>query len=239
MTIGMRSALLVALFCAIYTQGCGGKSPPPNSPEQPPAEEASGSASAESEQPSKGDAPETAEKPSKAEAPSKSTAPDTAPAKQSTAKSSRSPREVLELKDTIFFLSSKESEVKKEAETACSKSAAHKAKKKAACVEKEERDIEGEGLRFEQDKGGKLWWLVVHRKGNNIVTVHKIRFAYGPQTDTSIVIKPHGKDMGPKPWKKPPAEVKFEVPTEYRIVRHEPNHAKLVYDAKGGIGGGR
>jgi hypothetical protein len=141
------------------------------------------------------------------------------------------------LKDTIFFLSHQDSEVKKEAETVCSKSAARNAKKKAACVDKERKQIEGEGLRFEQDKGGKLWWLVVHRKGNAIVTVHKVRFTYGPQTETSIVIKPHGKDVGPKPWKKPPAEVKFEVPTEYRIVRHDPHHGKLVYDAKGGIGG--
>ncbi len=226
MGIDARTALTIVLAWSLIFAACGGGSRPATSP---PSESApAGSASANA-------AGAETEGPVGASTPAGSA--EAAPAAPPASKGPRPPREILELKDTIFFLSYSDSEAKSQADAACSKSAGRNAKKKAACVEKARSQIDGEGHHFEEDNRGHLWWFVVQRKGNAIVTLHKIRFAYGPQTDTTVVVKPQGKDMGSKPWKRPPAEVKFEVLTEYRIVLRDPTRGKLVYDAKSGIGG--
>jgi len=41
---------------------------------------------------------------------------------------------------------------------------------------------------------------------------------FNAQGETNVTIKPDGKDSGTKPWKKAPSEVKFEVPSDYRII---------------------
>jgi hypothetical protein len=107
------------------------------------------------------------------------------------------------VKDTVFFLVFDESDPKKSAEAACAKSAAKNPKKMAPCMAKAREEIAAEGYRFEQDKDGDWWWFVVRRKGNALTTVHRLRFALGEETGTSVVIKPEGKFWA-KPWKKPP-----------------------------------
>jgi hypothetical protein len=132
-----------------------------------------------------------------------------------------------------------ESDPKKDADATCSKAAGKSRPKMSACLANARQGIEAEGHRFETDKDGNMWWLVVRLNGNVIVTLHKVRFTYGAETESSITITPEGKDLGSKPWKKPPAEMKFEVPTEYRLVVRDPMHGKLVYEAKSGITGSK
>ena len=74
------------------------------------------------------------------------------------------------------------------------------------------------GHRFVQDKSGDWWWSVIKRKGKNLSNVHKVRYQYGDQSGNTVTIKPEGRDEGSARWARPPSEVKFEVPTEYRIV---------------------
>jgi hypothetical protein len=202
---------------------CGGGTPPAESPASAPAAASSAStpaAAAPSEAPAAADPGKKAA----AEAP-----PASAPA------SKRSARDILELKDTVFFLAFEESDPGKAADASCAKSAGKDPKKKSACMSKAREQVD-EGYRFEQEKDGTNWWLVVHRKGNALVNVHKVKFEYGDESETSVTIKPEGKDTGTKPWKKAPAELKFEVPTDYRIIVRDPEHGKMVYEAKSGIG---
>jgi hypothetical protein len=147
-------------------------------------------------------------------------------------RSGREPREILELKDNVFFFSFEESDVKHAAEAACSKQAGNDPKKLAACMSKARNEYDGDGHRFTQDKSGDWWWTVVKRKGKTLSSVHRVRYQYGDQSGNTIVIKPEGKDEGTSRWARVPSEVKFEVPTEYRIVVQDPKQGKMVYEAK-------
>jgi hypothetical protein len=228
----LRNVLFLVLPISLWLAACGASSPPAATPSEP-AAAASGSANAEGE-----NAPTplpaasgAAAEPAKAAA-GQATAPPAPPAT-----SKRTPRDVLELKDTVFFLAFDDSDPKKGADAGCSKSAGKNRAKLSACLAKARQAIDAEGYRFEQDKAGDMWCLIVRLKGNAIVTTHKVRFTFGAQTDSSIVIVPEGKDLGSKPWKTLPAEMKFEVPTEYRLIVRDPTHGKLVYEAKSGITG--
>jgi hypothetical protein len=230
MRTGFR--LTLALFSSLGIVACGSSS---TQPATSPASEraAAGATDSDASATTSASANSTS---GKAE-PHKEGAP-TKPEPASTKPASRAPREVLELKDTVFFLVYGESDVGKAAEASCSRSSGKNPKAMAACMAKA-REPADEGYRFEQDKEGTLWWLVVSRRGNALTTLHRIRFTYGPETDTTIVIKPEGKDAGSRPWRKAPAEVTFEVPNEYRIVVHDPERGRLVYDAKVGVSAGK
>ena len=228
MNLLRRSAFGPLLLAAITCTACGGSTPPAESPpSEPAAASSAGASAAGSTAPSETPAAPAAADPGKKGA-------GAAPA-ASSADSKRSARDILELKDTVFFLAFDESDPKKVAEASCTKSAGKDPKKKNACMAKA-REQADEGYRFEQDKDGTMWWLVVHRKGNALVNVHKVKFEYGAESETSVTIKPEGKDTGTKPWKRPPSEMKFEVPSDYRIIVHDAEQGKLVYDAKSGIG---
>jgi hypothetical protein len=218
----------IALTALAFT-ACGGSTPPAESPPAEPAAAASAGAGAPA-----ASAAAPAEKPAEPAAAEPGKKPGAAPAAGAPA-SKRSARDILELKDTVFFLAFEDSDPKKAAEAGCTKSAGKNAKKMSACMAKA-REQADEGYLFEQEKDGTMYWLVVHRKGNALVNVHKVKFEYGAESDTSVTIKPEGKDTGTKPWKKPPAEIKFEVPTDYRIIVRDPEHGKMVYEAKSGIG---
>jgi hypothetical protein len=222
-----RTAFGPFLFAALTFTACGGKTPPAESPAEPAAASSAGAGApaASAAAPTATPAEPTAAEQGK---------PGAAPAAGAPS-SKRSARDILELKDTVFFLAFDESAPGKAADASCSKSAGKDPKKKNACMSKA-REQADEGYRFEQEKDGTMWCLVVHRKGNTLVNVHKVKFEYGDTNETSVTIKPEGKDSGSKPWKKPPAELKFDVPSEYRIVVNDPEHGKLVYEAKSGIG---
>jgi hypothetical protein len=178
-----------------------------------------------------------AAKPSEAKAepaPAPEPKPAPAPAADDGAaqRSGREPREILELKDNVFFFSFEDSDVKQAAEATCSKQGGNDPKKVAACMSKARSEYDGDGHRFTQDKAGDWWWTVVKRKGKTLNSVHKVRYQYGDQAGNSIVIKPEGKDEGTARWARVPNEVKFEVPTEYRIVVQDPKQGKMVYEAK-------
>jgi hypothetical protein len=218
----------LVLFSSLALASCGGSQKAAESPSEP-APVANGATTTSA--PSESAPSEPAAQPG-GEA---KTAASATPAAGVAPTTKRSARDVLELKDTVFFLAFDDSDAKKAADASCSKSSGKNAKKMAACMAKA-REHADEGHRFEQDKDGNMWWLVVHRKGNALVTDHKVRVTYGTESDKGIAIVPEGKDFGTKPWKKLPSELKFEVPTDYRLVVHDAERGKLVYEAKSGIG---
>ncbi len=218
--------LLLSVSLAVAACG-GGATPPAESPsgtseKSPSTAKAGNEAKAE---------PAPAPEPKAAPAPA--AAADTGAAQRS----GREPREILELKDNVFFFSFEESDVKQAAEATCAKQGGNDPKKVAACMSKARSEYDGEGHRFTQDKSGDMWWTVVKRKGKTLNSVHKVRYQYGDQAGNTVVIKPEGRDEGSARWARVPTEVKFEVPTEYRIVVQDPKQGKMVYEAKAVVAG--
>jgi hypothetical protein len=216
------------LSVSLAVAGCGGGATPP-------AESPSGASEKSAAAPKAA----TEAKAEPAPAPEAKAAPAPAAAADNGAaqRSGREPREILELKDNVFFFSFEESDVKQAAEAQCAKQGGNDPKKTAACMSKARNEYDGDGHRFTQDKTGDWWWTVVKRKGKTLNTVHKVRYQYGDQSGNTVVIKPEGRDEGASRWARPPSEVKIEVPTEYRIVVQDPKQGKMVYEAKAIVAG--
>ena len=220
--------LLLSLSLAAVA--CGGSATPPaESPSGTSEKGATAAKPAEAKPETKAESDHAAE--AKAIADAKAADPAAAQ------RSGREPREILELKDNVFFFSFEESDAKQAAETACAKQGGNDPKKTAACMSKARAEFDGDGLRFTQDKAGDWWYSVVKRKGKQLNNVHKVRYQYGDQAGSTVVIKPEGKDEGTGRWARPPAEVKIEVPNEYRIVVQDPSKGKMVYEAKAVVAG--
>jgi hypothetical protein len=213
---------------SLAVAACGGGATPPAESPSGTSEKGATAAKAGSEAKA---APAPAPEPKAAAEPKPAADPGAAQ------RSGREPREILELKDNVFFLSWEESDVKQAAEAQCSKQGGSDPKKAAACMSRARSEFDGEGHRFTQDKAGDWWWSVVKRKGKTLNNVHRVRYQYGDQSGNTVVIKPEGKDEGTGRWAKPPSEVKFEVPNEYRIVVQDPKQGKMVYEAKAIVAG--
>lgn len=203
---------------ALCLAACGGNQKPA---EEPPA--ASGEAAAEAE------APKAAEKasaePEKAEESSSS-----GPTIKRTAK------DIVTMPDVIFMFSFNESDVRQGAEERCDKVGQDDPKKRAECMTKEKSKIEADGIQFKQEKGD-WYWITVKRKGAVLTNLHKLPIEFKDETDTSITVKPTGKDEGTLRGKGAPGETKIEVPNDYQIVLTDPTHGRMVYEAKLGLVG--
>ena len=217
----------LVLSLSLVAAACGGSSTPPA--ETPASASEKSAAAPKPAEPSKAEQEHAAE--AKAIADAKAADPAAAQ------RSGREPREILELKDNVFFFSFEESDAKTAAEATCNKQGGNDPKKVAACMSKARAEFDGDGLRFTQDKAGDWWYSVVKRKGKQLNNVHKVRYQYGDQSGSTVTIRPEGKDEGTGRWAKPPSEVKIEVPNEYRIVVQDPNKGKMVYEAKNVVAG--
>ena len=222
----VRIALAGALALAGYACG-GGTPPPPAAPD--PAPQAS-AAPATTSDPAAEQAAIDAQK--SAEAPAKPPAQDIV-----LEKPTRPVRSIIESADTVYFVSYEESDAGKAAETNCAKESGGDPQKNSACMSKARQTVEGLGYRFKKAKGDVTTCTILKRNGNTLSTLHKFRYKYGDETDTSIVIKMDGKDDGPIKWEKIPSEFKVEIPNDYTMVIQDPKYGRLVYYAKSGIPG--
>jgi hypothetical protein len=229
-----RGRALVLLMGALMlaASGCGGGTPPPATPE--PAPQAS-AAPASSGDPA-GGAQATADQ-------QKSAPPEATPAKPPPQdimleKPTRPVRSILESGDTVYFVSYEESDVGKTAEANCAKESGGDPQKNSACMTKARQNLEGHGYRFKKNpKDEVTTCTILRRQGNTLTRLHKFRYKYGDETETSVVIKMDGKDEGPNKWEKIPSEFKVEIPNDYTMVIEDPKYGRLVYYAKSGIPG--
>jgi hypothetical protein len=213
----------------IADAACGGGTPPPATPE--PAAQAS-AAPAGSNDPAVGMAtPDEAQKTAEPAAPAKPPPQDI-----QLEKPTRPVRSILESADTVYFVSYEESDVGKTGEANCAKESGGDPQKNSACMSKARQNVEGLGYRFKK-KGEVTTCTILRRQGNSLNTLHKFRYKYGDETETTIVIKMDGKDDGPIKWEKIPAEIKIEVPNDYTMVLQDPKYGRMVYYAKAGIPG--
>lgn len=225
-----RMAVGAALLLAGFA--CGGGTPPPATPEPSPQASAAPAGSA--------DPAVVMPTPTNSQ---QSAAAETAPAKPPSQdimleKPTRPVRSILESADTVYFVSYEESDVGKTAEANCAKESGGDPQKNSACMSKARQNLEGLGYRFKKNpKNEVTTCTILRRQGNSLTTLHKFRYKYGDETETSIVIKMDGKDDGPNKWEKLPAEFKVEVPNDYSMIIQDPKYGRLVYSAKAGIPG--
>jgi hypothetical protein len=223
-----RGPVLVVLGALVLAEvACGGGTPPPATPE--PAPQAS-AAPAGSSDPAVG-MPTPEEKSAATEAPPPAPKQDI-----QLEKPTRPVRSIIESGDSVYFVSYEESDIGKTGEANCAKESGGDPQKNAACMSKARQNIEGLGYRFKK-KGEVMTCTILRRQGNSLTTLHKFRYKYGDETETSIVIKMDGKDDGPNKWEKLPAEFKVEIPNDYTMVLQDPKYGRLVYYAKSGIPG--
>jgi hypothetical protein len=205
----------------------GGTPPPPTTPD--PAPQASAAPAGSSEPAAQAD-------------PQQSAASEPAPAAKPPPqdimleKPTRPVRSILESGDTVYFISYEESDVGKTAEANCAKESGGDPQKNSACMAKARQNLEGLGYRFKK-KNEVTTCTILRRQGNSLSTLHKFRYKYGDETETSIVIKMDGKDDGPNKWEKLPSEFTVELPNDYTMVLQDPKYGRLVYYAKSGIPG--
>jgi hypothetical protein len=217
---------------------CGGTKPPAEMPTSSVSHVDQGATSSSAPVAANGEG--TASKPAAAGEPAPSVA---APSEATPAadapleRPSRPVRQLLETKDTVFFLSFENSEPGKNAEDNCGKSSGGDPEKNAGCLAKARQPFEGLGYRFTRSPKDETVFTVLRRQGNSLSVLHKYRYTYGPETESATTIKLEGKDEGPVKWEKIAPELKIEVPNDYTIVLHDPKHGRLVYEAKVGIPG--
>lgn len=146
----------------------------------------------------------------------------------------RTAKDVVTAPDVVFMFSFNESDVAKGAEERCDARAKDDPKKRAECMSKEKSKITADGMQFLQEKD-RWYWLTIRRKGKTLVNLHKLPVEFADEADTSITLKPVGKDEGTQRGRGAPGETKLEVPNDYQIVIQHPTHGKMVYEAKVGL----
>lgn len=214
----LNHSVLVAF--SLWLAACGGSNKPAEEPESADAKTEEGGDSAKADEPEK-----TQTEDEKKEESTESTS---GPAFKRTAK------DIVTAPDIVFMFSFNESDVKKEAEERCDKKVKDDPKKRAECMSKEKSKIEADGMQFKQEKGN-WYWLTIRRKGKVLENLHKLPIEFTNETDTSITLKPIGKDEGTRRGRGAPGETKLEVPNDYQIILTDPTYGKMVYEAKVGL----
>ncbi len=213
--------------------GCGGAEPPPPqtpSPRvaaEPPARPKPASA-AKPEPAARADAPRAAQP--------KSTEPPPVEPKpaEPAAKLGSKPHDIITGESTSYSFNFASSDAKTAAESKCRDKVGEEARAMADCLAKAREKFGITVLRFVK-KNKRWWWITYERRGSNLITLHKIPFEFGTETEDTIALRPTGKDEGLAPLARLPREVVVRLPNEYSIELVDPTHGKMVYDAKIGM----
>jgi hypothetical protein len=148
----------------------------------------------------------------------------------------RTAKDIVTAKDVLFVFSFNQSEPYQAAEKKCGEKAKDDPKKKADCMSKASAGFDLDGITFEEIDG-KWMWLTMRRKGNTLVTIHKIPVEFADDKEKSVKVKTLGPDKGSKPMAHVPKELVIDVPTETAITITDPKDGKMVYEAKMGLKG--
>jgi hypothetical protein len=222
----MRTPSLLALFTALSLAtltGCGGSQPAAEEPKEAAADESKSDEKSDEASEEKADAEKKDEK--KEEPKPSGGMPEV----------KRTPKDHLTAPDVVFMFSFNDSDPKKKAEERCEAQSKGDPKKNAQCMTKERGKFPADGMQFKKNDKGDWSWMTLRRKGSTITYLHKIPFEFGEEKETSITLKLSGKDTGRQPMRNIPATITIEVPNEFQIAMQDPEHGRLVYEAKIGI----
>jgi hypothetical protein len=220
----MRKPLLANLFTvlslATFT-ACGGSQPAAEEPK----EEAKAAESAPDESGEKADDKAEAKDEKKEEPKSSGGMPEV----------KRTAKDHLTAPDVVFMFSFNDSDPKAKAEERCAAQSKGDPKKNAQCMTRERGKFPADGMQFKKNDKGDWTWMTLRRKGSVITYLHKIPFEFGEEKETSVTLKLKGRDSGSQPMRNIPSEITIEVPNEFQIAMQDPQHGRLVYEAKIGI----
>lgn len=227
----VRFSVLASVCLSVVLSGCGGSKPEAESPEP------GGESSDKSESKAEGDSAKEEsgggadeEKSDKKDGKKDESA---ASEEKSEKKVVRTAKDVLTAEGVLFVFSFAASEPYQAAEKKCTEKAKDDPKKKADCMTKASEAFDNDGYAF-QEEDGKWLWLTVRRKGNGLVTLHKLPIEFTDEKDHSVTLKVVGPDKGTKPGGMP-KQVTIDVPGESEISVTDPKQGRLVYQAKLGL----
>jgi hypothetical protein len=224
----MRKTIVLALFTALSFStftGCGGSQPAAEEPkEEAKADEEKSEDKSEEKSDDKSEEKSDSEKKD-----DKSSSSTSGPEVKRTA------QDYLTAPDVTFMFSFNDSDPKQKAEERCEKQSKSDPKKMAQCMEKERNKFPADGMQFKKNDKGELTWYTLRRKGSTITWLHKIPFEFGEEKGSSITLKLGDKDTGKTPMRNIPSTLTVEVPNEFQIAIKDPEHGRLVYEAKIGI----
>jgi hypothetical protein len=144
------------------------------------------------------------------------------------------PHEIITGETTSYSFNFASSEVRGVADQKCRAKVGDDPQGLAECMAKAREKFGITVLRFVK-KNKVWWWLTYERRGSQLITLHKIPFEFGAETDNSVTLRPTGKDVGLAPLARVPQQVVIRVPNDSSIELDDPAHGKLVYDAKIGM----
>ncbi len=225
-----RKVSALSLFIAGLVLGCGGgATPPAEAPDeaQPPA------APAKPAPP-----PETAKADDETAEATKSDDGKTEKSEEGADTNAfqldRPPREIVTAEDTSFELNYTASEVGERDEKRCEEESGGDPKANADCKREARNKVPTLIQRFVEKN--KVWyWLTYERRGNQLITLHRITFQFGEDAANTVTIKPMGKDQGLAPLSPVPRKVVITVPNSYSIQMDDPKFGKLSFSAKIGL----
>jgi hypothetical protein len=150
-------------------------------------------------------------------------------------KASRPPAELITGGNVLYVFNFKSSEVGTAAQKRCEGEKAGDPGAMRACVDLARSKVPVESTRFVKTAGGEYWWITYNRYKGNLLKWNRIQFLPAKETPSSIALNLIGKDKGIAPMPRVPRELAIELPNDYSIVLHHPEHGAMVYDAKIGV----
>jgi hypothetical protein len=160
--------------------------------------------------------------------------PESKPPGQGAVKLTSQPHEIITGETTSYSFNFASSDVHGVAEQKCRAKLGDDPEGLGACMAKAREKFGITVLRFVK-KNKVWWWLTYERRGSQLITLHKIPFEFGAETDDSVTLRPTGKDVGLAPLARVPQQVVIRLPNDSSIELDDPTHGKLVYDAKIGM----
>lgn len=212
----MRGRLvIVSLSLVALLAACGGETPAPQAPTPPPPPSASA--------PPAISAPEV-KKEEPAPAPTPEVKKEEPPAR-------KPPTDVI-VGSTFMFSLSDSPDAKVALIQGCEKKSKD-AKKVDACVKAGEESAAKEGVRYEKDDKGNLWYVSFGDEKGKEVVYNKIQFKIvDDKAIGKLTVAPEGKDTGKRPMKDMPKEIVIELPDDTTVVMADPKKGKLVFKKK-------
>jgi hypothetical protein len=207
--------LVLSLSLVALVAACGGETPVPNTPPAP-------SAAPSAEPPP---APSASAAEVKKEEPKPEVKKEEPPPRKAA-------KDVI-VGSTFMFSLADSPDAKKALTEECEKKGKKDAKKVEKCVSDGEAAAAKEGVRYEKDDKGNLWYVSFGDEKGKEVIYNKVQFKItDDKTAGKLTVAPEGKDTGKRAMKDMPKELTIELPDDTTLVMADPKKGKLTFKKK-------
>ena len=140
----------------------------------------------------------------------------------------RAPRDILLQEEAAFLLDFRRSDVGKKAEERCAKQSGDDPAANAKCMTRALNGQEREGLSFEEDDAGTVWYTKFVVQGGKQRVRSRVKCDIGELESGAFKVTTHGASTVPK-------ELSFSLPDDYTLEYDDPKKGKLVYELRLGL----